>query len=68
MKKLILVVLTTLVVLGCTPYVERLQDADGIENVKVQAMGYVTYTTDNGTVTCREHTRRSELSCWNTKK
>ena len=49
---------------GCTPRTETVARYDGVSDVRETSGGYITYKIENGTVTCREHSRRSELTCW----
>lgn len=63
MKKLIVIALVALALAGCN-YGEKLSQMQGVENVKNVGRGYWEYTIDNGTVKCREHEKRSELTCW----
>jgi hypothetical protein len=45
-------------------YATTLNSTAGYLNAKDVGRGYVMYQIDNGAVTCREHVRRSELTCW----
>ena len=52
---------------GCGDvYMESVADYREVSNVKQMSAGYFHYTIEDGAVTCREHKRRSELTCWNT--
>lgn len=44
--------------------VKAVSSYDYVTNVRVTAGGYIMYEIEDGTVTCREHSRRAELSCW----
>lgn len=66
-----IVLLAAVLVAGCNDdsdraqrYGERLTTKYGYADVKPAGRGYIHYTIENGTVTCREHARRSELTCW----
>lgn len=63
MKKLIGVAVLAMALAGCN-YGDNLRETAGVENVKSVGRGYWEYTLDNGTVKCREHQSRSELTCW----
>jgi regulator of protease activity HflC (stomatin/prohibitin superfamily) len=49
---------------GCTPRSVTVARYDGVTDVREISGGYITYKIENGTVTCREHSTRSELTCW----
>lgn len=62
--KLALICLMAIALVGCEDYAERLSHTAGYQNVRDVGRGYVMYEIDRGAVTCREHTHRSELTCW----
>jgi len=62
MKKIICVALAAICLTGC--YEDKLARDPTITNLTVVPRGYVMYDIENGNVRCREHTQRSELTCW----
>lgn len=58
------VLLTATLFTGCKEYSETVAEREGVSNFKNKAGGYMQYDIENGTVTCREHKTRSELTCW----
>jgi hypothetical protein len=56
--------LTTVFLTGCQPYYEAVAKRESVTNLRIKDGGYIMYEIENGTVTCREHTVRSELTCW----
>ena len=67
MKIMLTLITTMLIFSGCDSTTTKRQNTEGIENVKTVAGRYLHYTIENGTVQCREHLSRSELTCWNIK-
>jgi len=53
-----------LCVSGCAPRSETVSRFEGVTDVRETSGGYITYKIENGEVTCREHSTRSELTCW----
>lgn len=43
---------------------EKRSHSPGVSNARYVGSGYMHYEIEDGTVTCREHTTRSELACW----
>jgi hypothetical protein len=39
----------------------------GVSNVREVPGNYIMYEIENGTVTCKEHKHRPELTCWKNK-
>ena len=42
---------------------QRRQYSD-VSNVRPSSRGYILYDIENGSVTCREHSKRNEMTCW----
>lgn len=63
-KCTIVVLLTATLFTGCKEYAETVAEREGVTNFRHKSGGYMQYDIENGTVTCREHTTRSELTCW----
>jgi uncharacterized lipoprotein YehR (DUF1307 family) len=57
-------ILASVLITGCVDRAEQVEKFDGVTNVREKAGGYIMYDIEKGTVTCYEHTRRSELTCW----
>ena len=49
---------------GCGSRAETVSRFEGVTDVRETSGGYITYKIENGTVKCREHSHRSELTCW----
>lgn len=74
MMKLILIGLMGLVLVGCedgtrndtrgATYANWLHTKTNYINPRDGGNGYAMYEIEHGTVTCREHSKRSELTCW----
>jgi hypothetical protein len=55
----------SLTLVGCVETYEEVLKADAsLSNVRKVPRGYIMYEIEDGTVTCREHTQRTELTCW----
>lgn len=65
--KLALICLMAIALVGCDSYRERLSHTAGYQNVRDVGRGYIMYEIEGGKVSCREHTSRSELTCWATE-
>lgn len=69
--KIVLVLIAVLALAGCDEidsvpmrYANNLNQTYGYQNARDVGRGYVMYEIEGGAVTCREHSRRSELTCW----
>lgn len=72
--KYILIALLGLALAGCdngtrddtrgASYAKELSKRTDYINPRDGGNGYVMYEIERGAVTCREHARRSELTCW----
>lgn len=72
--KYILIILLGLALAGCdngsrtdtrgASYATQLRAKTDYINPRDGGNGYVMYEIERGTVTCREHSKRSELTCW----
>jgi len=62
--KFVLVCLAVIALAGCDDYTTMLNQTAGYSNARDVGRGYVMYEIEGGTVTCREHSSRSELTCW----
>lgn len=75
MMKYFLIALLGLALSGCDDTDTRGADyAHDLRNKRADYInprdvgnGYVMYEIERGAVTCREHSRRSELTCWKNK-
>ena len=63
-NKLLIVALIALLCAGCDGRSGTVGQYDYTSNVRETAGGYIMYEIEGGTVTCREHKNRSEMSCW----
>jgi hypothetical protein len=64
--KFALICLMAIALVGCDSYVDTLRNTAGYQNVREVGRGYIMYEIEGGKVSCREHTHRSELTCWKT--
>lgn len=64
MNKLSYVFLLSMLCFGCSSRSDEVKKFDGVSEVSETSGGYIMYKIENGSVTCREHNRRSELACW----
>lgn len=69
--KYFLIALLGLALAGCddtdtrgASYAKRLSEHTDYINPRDGGNGYVMYEIERGSVTCREHSKRSELTCW----
>jgi hypothetical protein len=69
--KLIVVAISLALVTGCTPpsqaLAAKLKEHPNYSNVTIEDRGYVSYIVEqrDGTLlSCRDHSSRSELTCW----
>lgn len=60
--KYVVAIIAAVMLTGC--YEDKLARDHTITNLTVAPRGYVMYDIENGTVRCREHTTRSEMTCW----
>ena len=67
---LLIALLSAVMLQGCsrTSRADIVSKYDGVTNVREVAGGYIMYEIESGTVTCREHSKRSELACWKNGK
>ncbi len=63
-KWFVFLVVSCVVLTGCNDRTETVAKFEGVQDVRETSGGYITYTIENGTVKCREHRSRSELTCW----
>lgn len=72
--KFVLVALAAILITGCDVdntsaagrYANTLNTTFGYQHAREVGRGYVMYEIEGGKVTCREHVRRAELTCWAT--
>lgn len=65
---IVCIVLTVSMLSGCQRRDERVVEYREVTNMRKMSGNYIHYEIENGKVTCREHTRRDELACWNKVK
>lgn len=70
-SKIALICLMAIALVGCdddagSRYANTLNQTAGYQHARDVGRGYVMYEIEGGKVTCREHSRRTELTCWAT--